>query len=82
MITESVFDQVRSIVADLFVVPEEDVGLESSPDTIAMWDSIQHLNLVLSIEQAFRIQLSPEDIERMTNVGLIVSLINEKLSHS
>lgn len=80
MMTESVFDQVRSIIADLFIVPEEDVGAESSPDTIEMWDSIQHLNLVLSIEQAFRIQLSPEEIERMTNVGLIVALINEKLS--
>ncbi len=80
MMTESVFDRVRVIVADLFALQEEEVVLGSSPDTIEMWDSIQHLNLVLAIEQAFRIQLSPEDIERMTDVGMIVELINERIS--
>src|SRR5690348_13146009 len=39
--------RVRSIFADVFQVPLEQVQPESSPDTIPNWDSLQHLNLVL-----------------------------------
>ena len=77
--TESVLEQVKYIVSDLFLVPEEEVGPESSPDTIEKWDSMQHLNLVLAVEQTFGIQLSTEEIERMNSVGLIVELIEEKI---
>ena len=77
--TESAFDQIKDIVSDLFLVPVEEIGPDSSPDTIERWDSMQHLNLVLALEQAFDIQLSPEDIERMTTVGRIAQLIEGRL---
>lgn len=77
---KTVFEQVRNIVSDLFLIPEEEVGPESSPDTIEMWDSMQHLNLVLAVEQTFGVQLSPADIAGMKNVGLIVELVKERLS--
>jgi acyl carrier protein len=78
--TETVFDRVKAIVADLFLVPAEQIGSESSPETIVMWDSMQHLNLALAVEQTFGIQLSPEDIASMKNVGMIVEVITGKLS--
>jgi len=77
--TESVRNQIRDIVADLFLVPAEEIGPVSSPDTIERWDSMQHLNLVLALEQAFGIQLSPEDIQEMTTVGRVMELVEEKL---
>ncbi len=79
MVEESIFDQVRGIVADIFNLSIKEVKAESSPDTIGGWDSLQHLNLVLAIEQTFGIQLTPEEIEQMLSVELIVMLIQEKL---
>lgn len=78
--TELALNKIKDIVADLFLVPVETIGLESSPGTIERWDSLQQLNLVLAVEQTFGIQLSPEDIEQMKNVGLIVKLIEKKIS--
>jgi acyl carrier protein len=77
-VTESTFDQVRSIASDIFGIPAEKVTAESSPETIENWDSMQHLNLVLGIEEKFAVQLEPEDIEQMKNIGAVAALV-EKL---
>jgi acyl carrier protein len=79
-VEESVLDQVRLMAADIFNVPLENVGAESSPDTIENWDSLQHLNLVLALEQHFGLEFVPEEIEQMLSIELISMLIQEKLS--
>lgn len=76
--TDSTFDQVRSIASDIFGIPADKVTAESSPETIENWDSMQHLNLVLAIEEKFAVQLEPEDIEQMKNIGAVAALV-EKL---
>jgi acyl carrier protein len=72
-------ERTRAIVADIFEVPLERVLPDSSPDTIETWDSIHHLNLVLALEQEFGIQFSPEEIEQLLSVELIVALLAEKI---
>ena len=76
--TASTFEQVRSVASDIFGVPTDKITAESSPETIENWDSMQHLNLVLAIEEKFRVQLEPEDIEQMKNIGAVAALV-EKL---
>ncbi len=77
MIT-STLDQVRNIASDIFGIPAGKITAESSPETIENWDSMQHLNLVLAIEEKFGVQLDPEDIEAMKNIGAVAALV-EKL---
>ena len=73
--TASTLQQVRSIASDIFGVPADKITAESSPETIENWDSMQHLNLVLAIEEKFGVQLDPEDIERMKNIGAVAALV-------
>jgi acyl carrier protein len=77
-LTASTFERVRSVASDIFGVPVDKITAESSPQTIDNWDSMQHLNLVLAIEEKFGVQLDPEDIEQMKNIGSIATLV-EKL---
>jgi len=77
-LTASMFDQVRSVASDIFGIPADKITAESSPETIENWDSIQHLNLVLAVEEKFGVQLDPEDIEQMKNIGAVAKLV-EKL---
>jgi acyl carrier protein len=72
-------ERTCAITADIFGVPAEQVGPQSSPDTIETWDSINHLNLVLALEQEFGIQFTPEEIEQLLSVELIVALLAEKV---
>ncbi len=60
-------------------MPLAEIHAVSSPDTIAAWDSMQHLNLVLGLEQHFGIAFEPEEIEQMLSVELIADLVAEKL---
>ncbi len=75
----SVLSRVSATVADIFQLPAADIRPETSPDTIEAWDSLQHLNLVLALEQEFGIQFSPEEIEQLLSVELIADLLAEKL---
>lgn len=74
----STFEQVRNLASDIFGVPADKITAESSPETMENWDSMQHLNLVLAIEEKFGVQLEPEDIEQMKNIGAVAALV-EKL---
>ena len=76
--TASVFEQVRNVASDIFGIPADRITAESSPETIENWDSMQHLNLVLAVEEKFGVQLDPEDIEQMKNIGAVAKLV-EKL---
>jgi acyl carrier protein len=77
-LTANAFEQVRNIASDIFGIPAEKITAESSPETIENWDSMQHLNLVLAIEEKFGVHLDPEDIEQMKNLGAVATLV-EKL---
>jgi acyl carrier protein len=77
-VTLTIFDQVRAIAADVLLVSPETVAPDTSPQTVENWDSVQHLNLVLALEEKFGIQFAPEEMERMQTVGQIAELVAEK----
>jgi len=67
------------MASDLFDVAPEGITAESSPETLEKWDSVQHLSLILALEEKFHCQLTPEEIERMHNIGEVVRVLEEKL---
>jgi acyl carrier protein len=75
----SVPDQIRSIASDLFGIPIDKITAASTPETIETWDSIQHLNLVLALEEKFGVQLSPEEIEQLKSIGEVIEIVESKL---
>lgn len=70
--------QVRQIISDVLGVPAATLTPASSPETIESWDSVQHLSLVLALESSLGVQFTPEDIEKMRNVGAIESMVAAK----
>ena len=72
---EQVLSRVREIASDVL---QADVTPESSPETIESWDSVQHLNLVLALEQSAGIQIDPEDIEQIKTLGDAVRIVRAK----
>jgi acyl carrier protein len=78
-LTLTILDQVRGVASDLFGVPVHRIVAESSPEMIEAWDSTQHLNFVLALEEKFGFQLSPEEVEQMRNVGEAARLVESKL---
>ena len=73
-------DKIHRVVSDVMGVPIEEINSESSPDNIPAWESLSHINLVLALEAEFEIKLSPEDVLEMLSVGLIQTILIEKVS--
>jgi acyl carrier protein len=78
-LTLTILDQVRGLASDLFGVPVHRIVAESSPEMIEAWDSTQHLNFVLALEEKFGFELSPEEVEQMRTVGEAARLVESRL---
>ena len=70
--------QVRQVAADVFNLRASQVTRKTSPDSISTWDSVQHLNFVLALEETLNVRLDPEDIEQMRSVGDAIDVIHRK----
>jgi acyl carrier protein len=75
-----VFNRVQRILADIFHIPVEQITAMSSPETIENWDSLNHLNVILAIEQEFGVQIMPEEIDQLLSVAHMMAILDEKLN--
>lgn len=75
MICTPLEDRVRGIVATIFDVPEDEVTPQTARGGLERWDSLGHLVLVLELEQAFDVQLPPEQVQRLTSVAEIAAIL-------
>jgi acyl carrier protein len=62
-------------IAQILGVSTADIDDSSSPEQLSTWDSLNHLNLVMALEQEFAISLSVEDALEMRTVGSIRSVL-------
>lgn len=75
--SEDMDGKLREIFALLFQIDPEDLRDESSPETIPAWNSLQHLNLILALEEEFRISLSPDEATKMQNLKGVRQVVSK-----
>lgn len=68
---------VEEVVAKVFKVDVSEVTDLSSKETLAEWDSMRHLSLVMSLEERFKVSLSIADAMEMTSVQHIKRILKE-----
>jgi acyl carrier protein len=71
------FGDVQQIIADVFGVDLHDITINSTPDTVESWDSLRLLNLVLALEQEFRLEIAPDQLQHLMNIPKILQALNE-----
>ena len=75
MASDPLFEKIRPIISDIMMVPDEDITMSSTPNTIEAWDSLRLLDMVLALESEFDVQFSPDEIMEMTTVARIVDVV-------
>jgi acyl carrier protein len=80
--TSPVFERVRGIAADVLKVSGSAITAETSLESIEAWDSLQHLNLILALEQEFGVQFEPEEIDQMNRIDRILVVVQGKIDHA
>lgn len=69
---------VEHIMADVLQMAETEITDNLTIDDLEIWDSLKHMDLVVSIEQAFKIELTLDEIIIMTSVVAIKRVLNER----
>lgn len=44
-------------------------------ESLKAWDSLQHLNLVLAMEEALDVRFTSEEVTKMTSFGEIIAVL-------
>ena len=69
---------LTTLMSDILAVPAEEIVDELSMIESDCWDSLQHMEIVISIEQTFQIDLTADEIVDMTSVGAIKDVLVAK----
>ncbi len=73
-----VFEKVKSIIVDQLDVEEEKVTLDANIQEDLGADSLDIVDLVMSFEEEFDIEIPDDQVENIKTVGDIVKYIEEK----
>lgn len=71
--------KLKSVIATVLEIEATDIDENSSMDTIEAWDSIKHMDLILSLEEEFGVSVPDEEAGDLTSYALIKLVMKELL---
>ena len=77
-LTGQIFDKLKELVVDQLGVEEDEVTMEASMQDDLGADSLDLVDLVMSVEEEFGVKVADEDLENIKTVGDIVNYIEDR----
>ena len=77
---EIIMEKIQDIFRDVFDDEELIVADSTSSDDIEEWDSLSHIPLVVAVEKALGLKLTPKEILSWEDVGEMADAIHAKLA--
>ena len=77
MSKEDILTKLRPVIAEQLGVDESEVKEDASFTEDLNADSLDLVELIMSLEEQFKLQISDEDAEKLTTVGEAVDYISE-----
>lgn len=78
MKNKGIYKELDKIFQDVFDDKDIHVSEKTTADDIEDWDSLEHINLVVAIENYFGIKFNMNEVTSMKNVGEMVEIILER----
>jgi acyl carrier protein len=79
MTREDIRILIRNIVADLLDNPSVVLTDSTAAADLVDWDSINHVRLLISLEQELGFRFTNEEAEGLSNFGDLFDLVQRKL---
>jgi len=70
--------RLYQVLADVLGVDPSSLTEEASPDTVAEWDSLNHLMVVNAVEGEFGVRISIDEAVAMRSVSAIRGLLHAR----
>ena len=78
-ITGDVEVRIQAVISDVFGLDPEEIGAATSKETIPTWDSLQHLIVILALEEEFDIHFSDDETASLVTFPVIVARVMNHL---
>ena len=77
---KEIYEKLNNIFRDIFDDNEIVVSDETTSNDIEDWDSLEHINLITTVEQAFGVKFNMNEVITMKNVGEMVDIIISRMN--
>ena len=68
------------IMSEVFDINKDLIKNDSSTNNLVEWDSMNHMNLIVALEEEFKCDFDEDDIENMVSFKIMKTTIQKKLS--
>jgi acyl carrier protein len=79
MSTERIIGELQLIFRDVLDLPSLQLRAESNASNVEGWDSLAHINLVMAVENHYKVKFALGELQALKNVGEMAELIDRKL---
>jgi len=70
--------KINRLVSELLLIPAATITDDLAMKDLDVWDSLKHMELIVSLEETFSIQLNFDEIVAMQNVREIKRVLRER----
>ena len=72
------FERLRETMAATLQIPADSIEETTRADVLPAWDSLGHVNLMMTLEQTFDVTLEVEDFSRLDSVPAILEYLQQQ----
>jgi acyl carrier protein len=76
---EEVKSRLTDIFREVFNEPTLVLNDNLTAEDVEAWDSLSHINMIVSVEKAFGVKFTTRDVRSLKKVGDLVALIKQKV---
>ncbi|MCI9462638.1 MAG: acyl carrier protein [Lachnospiraceae bacterium] len=74
-----VLEKINEVFRNIFEKENLVISEDTSADDIEGWDSLQHVKILVMLEQEFHVEFDIDEIISMDNIGDMVRIIKGKM---
>jgi acyl carrier protein len=73
-------DELEKVFRKTFNDDSISINDNMTASDIEAWDSLNHIKLIIAVEEHFKTRFSNAEVARLTNIGNLINLINKKIN--
>jgi len=72
-------EKIKNVMAVVFEIQPTDIPDSASTSSLENWDSLNHMNLVVALEEEFKVRFSDEEIVEIISLEAVEKALSSKL---
>ncbi|MCG8609170.1 MAG: acyl carrier protein [Pseudomonadales bacterium] len=73
--THNIYDRLKPIFEEIMEIDDITLTPELNASDVDAWDSLNHIRLIVAVEEEFETKLSVGEVASLRNVGDLVSIL-------